>query len=48
LLKVCLDVVLHVYSLSTFRCEAFLRSAPLGQGVILDRRVIDSANVLYS
>jgi hypothetical protein len=39
LLRLCLDVILHVCSLSPSRREAFLRSASLGQGVILDRRV---------
>jgi hypothetical protein len=33
-----LVVVLQVCSLSLSQCEPFLRSASLGQGVILDRR----------
>jgi hypothetical protein len=35
-------------SLSSYRCEPFLRSTSLGQGAILDRRVIASAKMLYS
>jgi hypothetical protein len=35
----CLDVVLHVGSLSPYQREPFLRLASLGQGVVLDRRV---------
>jgi hypothetical protein len=37
LLRLYLDVVLQVYSLSPSWCELFLGSAPLGQGVVLDR-----------
>jgi hypothetical protein len=35
-------------SLSLSRRELFLRSASLGQDVVLDRQVIASANVFYS
>jgi hypothetical protein len=48
LLRLCLDVVLQVCSLSPSRRELFLRSASLGQGAILDRRVIASVNVFHS
>jgi hypothetical protein len=48
LLRLCLDVVLHVCSLSPFRREPFLRSAPLGKGAIFDGRVIASINIFYS
>jgi hypothetical protein len=45
----CLDIVFQVCSLSPYRCEPFLKSAFLGQGVILDRRVSSlSKNVFYS
>jgi hypothetical protein len=33
------DIVLGVCSLSPYPCEPFLRSASLGQGAVLDRRV---------
>jgi hypothetical protein len=48
LLGLCLDVVLHMCSLSPFRHELFLRSTSLGQGAAIDCRVIASANVFYS
>jgi hypothetical protein len=35
-------------SLSSSRCESFLRLASLGQGTILDRQVMASANCCYS
>jgi hypothetical protein len=38
LLRLCLDVVLQVCSLSPYWCEPFLRAAFLGQGAVLDRR----------
>jgi hypothetical protein len=47
LLRLCLAVVLQVYSLSPPQRELFLWSAHPGQGVVLDRRVIASANVFY-
>jgi hypothetical protein len=37
-----------VLSLSPSRREPFLRSAYLGSGVVLDRRVITSVNCFYS
>jgi hypothetical protein len=37
-----------VLCLSPSRREPFLRSAPLGQGVVLVHRVIASANMFYS
>jgi hypothetical protein len=39
MIRLCLDVVLRVCSLSPYPCEPFLRSASLGQGAVLDRRV---------
>jgi hypothetical protein len=39
LLRLCLDVVLQVYSLSPYQHEPFLRLAFLGQGAVLDHRV---------
>jgi hypothetical protein len=36
------------YVLSLSRCEPFLRSASVGQGAVIDRRVFASVNVLYS
>jgi hypothetical protein len=36
LLRLFLDVILHVFSLSPSRREPFLRSASLGQGVVLN------------
>jgi hypothetical protein len=49
MLRLCHDVVLHVGSLSPYWRELFLRSTPLGQGVILDRQVSSLLqNVLFS
>jgi hypothetical protein len=39
LLRICLDVVLQVCSLSPYRRELLLRSAFLVKGAVLDRRV---------
>jgi hypothetical protein len=47
MLRFCLDVVLHVCSLSPSRCEPFLKSASLGQGVILDRRVFSISQIIF-
>jgi hypothetical protein len=38
MLRLCLVIVLR---------EPFMRSASLGQGVVLDRRVFASANVFF-
>jgi hypothetical protein len=45
LLRLCLDIVLHVCSLSSSRREPFFRLASLEQSVVLDRRVIAFTNV---
>jgi hypothetical protein len=37
LLRLCIDVVLQVHSVTPYWREPFLRSAFLGQGAILDR-----------
>jgi hypothetical protein len=47
MLMLCLDVVLQVCSLSPSQCEPFLRSVSLGQGAILDRRVIASVKMSF-
>jgi hypothetical protein len=39
LLRLCLDVVLQVFSLSPYRREPLLRSTFLGQGAVFDRLV---------
>jgi hypothetical protein len=39
MLRICLDVVLQVFSLSPYRREPFLRSAFLGQGAVLNHLV---------
>jgi hypothetical protein len=39
LLRLCLDVILQVCSLSPFQRDPFFRSASLGQGAILDHLV---------
>jgi hypothetical protein len=47
MLRLCRDVVLQMCSLSPSQREPFLTSARLGQGVILNRQVIASANRFY-
>jgi hypothetical protein len=47
MLKLCLDVVLQVCSLSPFQREPFLRSAFLGQGVILDCGMFASGKMYF-
>jgi hypothetical protein len=47
LLRLFLDVILHVFSLSPSRREPFLRSASLWQGAVLNHRVFPfSQNIL--
>jgi hypothetical protein len=48
LLRLCLDVILQVYSLSPYRREPFLRSTSLEQGVVLDHRVIPLPQMFLS
>jgi hypothetical protein len=45
-LRVCLDVVLQVCSLSPSQHEPFLRLAYLGQGAILDRQVFSLLQII--
>jgi hypothetical protein len=47
LIRLCLDIVLQVCSFSPSRREPFLRSAPLGQGAVLDRWVIASTKMYF-
>jgi hypothetical protein len=47
MLRLCLDVVLQVCSISPFQREPLLRSASLGQGAILDRGVFASAKMYF-
>jgi hypothetical protein len=47
LLRLCLNVVLQVCSLSPSRRKPFLRSASLGQGVILNRRVFSLLQIIF-
>jgi hypothetical protein len=47
MLRLCLDVVLQVCSLSPSRHEPFLRSASLRQGAILNRRVFSLLQIIF-
>jgi hypothetical protein len=48
LLSLCLDIVLHVCSVSPFRREPFLRSSSLGQGVVLDLMSVSLPQIFLS
>jgi hypothetical protein len=45
LLMLCLDVILQLCSLS--RRESFLKSASLGQGAVIDRRVFSLSQIIF-
>jgi hypothetical protein len=47
LLRLCLDVILQVCSLPPSRHESFLRSAFLGQGVVLDHQVFLLSQIVF-
>jgi hypothetical protein len=47
LLRLCLDVVLQVCSLSPSRREPFLKLTSLGQGAVLDHRVFFLLQIVF-